>query len=690
MKRALLTGAVATTLAVALIVAWIVVRTRDATAAVPPTATATLGETAPSNELADIELPAAANEPTARVESRAQDSAPPLNTWGLGDGGPLAHFRGRLVYQSTGQGVPWCVVGLRGVGRQVEFCTTDDEGRFQSRLAYPLARTLVLVNGDGTQSVDWPSAVEVHREDGDAELTLDVKVAPTLVLAGELPAGVDPSKLKGWLSSFDDALQLDLTVRAGGEHWFARTALPTPRDPERAHADHVALVEQMKRDLANRGDSQLSTEAKGHIDEVKLVPPIPDIASMDEEAEQYADRVRNTHGPWTVHLESEHETWTATAKFDQFDGVIELTPQWDSLGDVAVTFRGNWTMPPAWNIRVELRSARTDENPPSASGRLDQLADKPLPVFSVKPGRYTLAVRSDACDDIELPVVVGAPETTNVEVQLNCVVSAGSIRGEITSESGEEPKDRIFLNLWRPGLMSYGDIRLVRDATYEKWKTTFEIADVPAGEFNLTCYAGELGIEPLHTVNARAGDFVRLRVLDRPTYVDIGFRVFDAESGAELEMFDIYFPSRATDKALRGLRSGAMVVEHFPENGTLYWLVTSPGHVCAETDLMHPMVWGRSEGTKRWIDVRLDRGWRIKCAVFDDDEYHTLKDATIVADGVDMGTTDADGYFTLTLPQRPKRIEARYRDWRCIESDTAGLETMESCDEVGFVFERKH
>jgi hypothetical protein len=126
-----------------------------------------------------------------------------------------------------------------------------------------------------------------------------------------------------------------------------------------------------------------------------------------------------------------------------------------------------------------------------------------------------------------------------------------------------------------------------------------------------------------------------------------------------------------------------------PESGRLWWNVTSPGHVCAEGNVAEQSGWGLSTGTKRWIDVRLARGWRIKCAVFDDD-YGTLKGATIVADGVDMGTTDADGYFTLNLPQRPKLIEARYRDWRCIESDTAGLETMESCDEVGFVFERKH
>jgi hypothetical protein len=690
LKRALLTASFAAALAVALIVALFVVRSRDAAAVSPAARTARVTEPESTSGPGDVEPSAVASDASERTESRVEDPEPALNRWGLGDGGPLAHFRGRLVYESTGQGVPWCAVGLRGVGRQVEFCTTDDDGRFHSRLAYPLARTLVLVNGEGTQSTDWENAVEVHREDGEAELTVKVQPAPTLVLAGELPSGLEPSTLTGSIRSSDDFFYLYLRVRAGGEYWFAREELPRPPDLERAHTNHIALVEEMKRDLAKRGDSRLSQDAKSHVDEVGLELPIPDIASMDADTQRLAEQLKSAHGPWTVQLESEHKSWTGTAVLDQFEGVIQLEPQWDSLGAVALAFHGNWKTPPAWTIRADLRSGLADSNRNSQSGRLDQLAEKPLRFSGITPGAYTLVIDSDMCDRVEFPIVVGGPEPMNVDVQLNCAVSAGSIRGEITSESGEEPKEKLFFNLWRPGLMSYGDIKLERDATFEKWKKTFEIADVPAGEFNLTCYFGGLGIEPLNTVNVRAGDFVHLRVLDRPTYVDIGFRVFDAESGAELETFDIDFPSRETDKQSRGLRSGAIVVEHFPENGQLRWRVTSPGHVCEETDFMHATVWGLSTGTKRWIDVRLARGWRIKCAVFDDDDYHTLKDATIVADGVDMGTTDADGYFTLTLPQRPKRIEARYRDWRCIESDTNGLETMQSCDEVGFVFERKH
>ena len=72
-KRALLPGAFAAALAVALIVAWIVVRSRDATTAVPGTAPAKTS----SDERVDVELATVADDSLERVEADESGEIPP-------------------------------------------------------------------------------------------------------------------------------------------------------------------------------------------------------------------------------------------------------------------------------------------------------------------------------------------------------------------------------------------------------------------------------------------------------------------------------------------------------------------------------------------------------------------------------------------------------------------------------------
>jgi hypothetical protein len=293
------------------------------------------------------------------------------------------------------------------------------------------------------------------------------------------------------------------------------------------------------------------------------------------------------------------------------------------------------------------------------------------------------------CDKVERQAVVRAGEVTTVEVDLNCAVSAGSIRGEITTESGE-PFDEKSLHMWASNGEWQGSLSPERVEGSSSWKLNFEIPDVPPGDIEFTCFAGEFGTEPAKIIG-RAGEFVRIRVLDRPQYIDLGFRVFDAESGAELETYDAdFYRTRKDVHWPRGLRSGAIAVEHVAANGRLLWNVTSPGHLCAEGFVADQTAWAKSEGSKRWIDVHLERGWRVQCCVMASGDYEHLAGATILADGIAVGTTDADGYCTVTLPLKPKAIDARYGDWRRSEKEEMEpMEGIESCSTVYFFFERR-
>jgi len=654
MKRSTLSVCSTAAIVVVVLVLWMSSGRESNQGEVLPTAASPRETSAPARIEPTLSVPEASIA-IAREEAKAppsklqQDLQRELHPEGV----PLAIFRGRLVYESTGQGVPWFVVTLRGVGRQVESRTTDEQGRFQSRLELPLARTEVALS-DPEQGM-YKEIIEIQREDGDDDVTIRVRVPPTFLMAGGFPTGLDPASLRASVTTMDrEAYWFSWAdLRRGGEQWYVRKGLR-----EFESKSDLESLERLKREHPGAAEMVL----------------------------QEQEKLRSDGPPWMLCLENPHETWVGTADVGSLEGVATLTPRWESFGDVAVSIRTDSKVAPGWYVDIELRPTSENRDSRSGGGRLNELVKEPCHLSRLPPGAYTLIIDGETCEEVQRDIIVRAGETTDVEVHLECATSAGSIRGEITSESGEAPDQKeLTVELsnkeWsmRPALVS--------DEKAAPWKARFVVPDVPAGDIDLWCLAGAFGTEASKPV-AHAGDTIQIRVLDRPTYIDLGFRVFDKETAVELESYRAEIWTTRSDLFPRVLPSGAIAIDHVPETGRLPWEVTSPGYFCARGNLNERPAWSKTAGNKRWIDVHLERGWQIECVSMDGD-YRHLAGATIFADGVERGKTDADGNFMLTLPERPKSLEATYRDWRRIEQEMESLDRIESGYLALFIFERK-
>jgi hypothetical protein len=137
----------------------------------------------------------------------------------------------------------------------------------------------------------------------------------------------------------------------------------------------------------------------------------------------------------------------------------------------------------------------------------------------------------------------------------------------------------------------------------------------------------------------------------------------------------------------RGLPSGAIAATALPETGLFSWELSSPGYLCAQGVINGPSAWSVADGAKRWIDVRLQRGWSVLVWALDSESKIVLTGASISVDGVAHAVTDEYGQFTLTLPERPRSIDVRYKDWICTERPHS-LEQLDSCETAGFKFRR--
>jgi len=588
-------------------------------------------------------------DPQARVALAAPASEPAAQRALAASGMPLAIFRGRLVYESTGQGVPCSGVMLRGVEPHEMYCTTDQEGRFQSRHAMPLAHTLVRPVDSRSTRPDWTKATAIERENGDLEVTIRVQAAPTIAIAGEFPAGLDPATFRARIETLDgsDSVVQD-PLRLCGTQWFVRGGLD---DFLRSEADLEMRLEKAKA--------------------IPVEEPAPRLGP-----------------PWRLRLENAAGTQLGIAQIGALEGVITATPRWQAFGAIEVSFSGNWSVPPPWQVDVVLRGTQAGGEAPQQFGDLNRLARDPMQFTGLTPGVYTLIASGQGCTRVELPVIARSGELVQVDVQLDCVPIAGSIRGEIVSESGAVPKLSEFANVSLVGSTWHDNAPLIRDPESTAWKARFEFKAVPAGAFRLSCGILEFGLRSSHPDGCRAGDNVQLVLLDRPAPVDLGFRVFDAQTGAELPTYSASLCWNLESFEFHDLAFGAIAGKGLPETGWFSWSVSSPGYVSSAASVDGPVLWSRQSGNQRWIDVRLQPGWSRLVWVHDAEFEELIVGATVLVDGVAVGTTDELGQFTLVLPACPKSIDVRYRDWRCTERP-GSPERLGVFEDASFWFARK-
>ncbi len=580
---------------------------------------------------ASVNSLAEASDDLARIES-ARAAAPT----------GASVLRGRLTYRSTAQGVPFGELTVERNDEIVATLVTDREGWFESdrELSFGLLGLWPHDGFNGFRGFDEPILVSHTGE----PVEVACHYPPTLLLSEPLPEGV---------------LADDLAVQ------FERDE-SSPCSP---HGADVRVVDGVRFTRAPR----------------------------DWEAPD---------SPAVFTLQGGSSDWRGRGSVLDARGVVEARVQWSVVATLEIQVR-----PPADDeferaVEITLALAGSEKALRSVRRGLPTPNGEPIVMKCLEPGLYELTVESSRCKQWTRSIQAIGGVTNRVEAKLEREPHAGSIVVEVTSESGEPvlyphsergPQD-VKWERWAaqhppPLWTSDGMLQSIEASAQESgagpsWMLRYEYFEVPLGEFEIFVHHPRFAVEPSAGQTARGGDTLRFRVLDRSEPIDLGFRVFDAASGVELESFDIEFGIDGWCERRSGLASGSVVFRDVPEGGAQWWQVSSRGYTCeyGEARLARPDV--RAEGRRRWVHVALERGWRASVATTRLGEPTSIADVEIYADGVRVGATDDEGWLELELRARPASIEAFANGWKPARHVLGASDTAEMCRKLELQLER--
>jgi hypothetical protein len=333
----------------------------------------------------------------------------------------------------------------------------------------------------------------------------------------------------------------------------------------------------------------------------------------------------------------------------------------NTRGKVRVHLRTNSQPRPTWSVNL-------DAHPPGADStqtvfRFASLADDTLTLDDVWPGDVVLRVRSEWCKTFTTLLTVRAAETTEVTIDLDCPRAADHIELTVRSQSGAFREPMLVYCLDATGAHhGLGDV--IWGWEGREMIGLFRSDVLPEGEFELRYQVStEFAFDRGDRIRARPGDSIELVLLDKARRIDLGFRLFDAQTGERLDEFDAYWGRWNRDAAHARSRSGEIAVEAWPDGAPMQWQVTKRGYACATGTLAQSVV--LDEGPTRWIRVELRRGFLLRVGACDCNA-DILRGAAVISDGVEVGVTNDDGVFETTLDAEPQVVDVRYADWpRC-------------------------
>ena len=543
-----------------------------------------------------------------------------------GDTQGQALLSGRIVYATTGQGVPFCEAIVGRSGRVLERVETDGDGRFETGapLRFGALEVLALDRFEGVR--DWGKAVRVEHSAGAPDAVIEVDLWPTYALDLELPRGLSALELHGTIE-----------VEAGGG---SRIAFPAGLSPSPVRGAGPFFW----RAVALKGPEDL----RRHSPPAKLV-------------------LRDAVG-----------YWLGSAPVSTLDGVaprpvvVSLEPR----GRLAIRLRGlDGGELPDEQVEVFL-------DPHLAGGTLRAVHSmrprEELVLEDLDPGTHRLRAEVGLYDPAEVSVSVPEAGTASVEIALR-IPPPVETRISVRSQSGDHHEPACLeLTSTRGSISLRVDWELVDGA----WIGS-AVCEPPQGEYEVRLdLSAPFGVYPAQTVAARAGDTIELLVLDLASATRLGFLVRDAETGAALDGFAVSMDpgGLVRDTWTEGVRSGDVVFA-LHEGARLSWTLSMPGYACAfgtEADFTIEQRAGL-----RLAEVRLQRGWSLRVVAYDDETGSALHGAEVYCDGALAGRTDEEGVFAMNMERPPGELSVSLDGWRISYPDE--LESpadWEPCGEV--------
>lgn len=533
-----------------------------------------------------------------------------------------APVRGRLTDQLTGEPLPYFALEIRDASGLPQQVSTDSGGSFATAAA--------LASG----------TIRVRYLDSrlNANKTVPEDARERVVDAGSAP-------------------DLELSIACGPTYHLA--ILPIDAVPA------TQLLARLR--VAN-------LDAKGKLDAIPLrvglgegrlgeapwvrFPPVP---------EQF-DRAE------AIEIESQDGLWSGSAKVHAIRGDVaepvslRLEPRGLVQGKV-VEPNGS----PVGGASVRLAGTTAGGRTIAASGKTEIDGSFSFPLLA--EGSGTLSVRSlrHLPKDATVSVVPG--NRTIQDFVLEPIGSAGTVRGRVESRTGAfDGRVEITLTpLETPALgVAPATESPPRQTAAVSWSTVdgrrvgaFAFDNLPAGRYELVLRdKGYLRWDPDRTVVSPPSADATFLVQDDQPNADFVFRVRDADTGAELQGGEVSMQVRGGSPPWTRLRPDTPVLARFPTDRPFRWRLDLEGYRTATGDERAFTIEETKDGrTRRIAEVDLLRGWGEVFRVAAKAKNRPLAGATVVLDGKDAGTTGNDGFVLVTSPEKPARVDIRYKDW---------------------------
>ncbi|TDJ66259.1 MAG: hypothetical protein E2O39_16760 [Planctomycetota bacterium] len=284
---------------------------------------------------------------------------------------------------------------------------------------------------------------------------------------------------------------------------------------------------------------------------------------------------------------------------------------------------------------------------------------EPAPAVAEEPGSAPVVPTLQMLEDWFGPL------TPTVEI-------AGDITGRLLSESGAWPDDRlpardeIVIDLvseadhsanWR------GVLSIAKDEHGEN-QITFAFRDVPVGRYELTLSSlASFRWTPRSMFVSPPAAGLEFMRYDAHRGTPLAFRVFDRETGDELQEYDTWLLNQ-TESNENGvlMHAGPLSADSLAEGARFRWSLHARGYAPFfgdEASFALDGVFGT-----RVADVYLERGFGTLLVVLGPDpNVRPMAGVAVVLDGEAIGETLSDGSFWVQSPTMPERLEVRHEDW---------------------------
>jgi len=603
----------------------------------------TLGSVAEPASTVSVSLSAGAmQDPPSGSESRTagfSELATPTRAFtidGEREAVPGQPITGRIIYDSTGQGVPYYRFSVRAA-RQApstqSWLMTGRDGRFEAETVRGSALELGFPGSTYSSDValDSDPVDDASAPSGAARVSTPTATLALKSALDDSTAGSrDPRPNDVRRMAVED-LQQPISVELGPTYLLAF-------DPPEGYA-----VEDFKATIVGQKYQSLLTRygwAPVHGDEhpwVRFSPP--------------REVVYQQPWDWSLELLSSDGAFMARVDADWVRGVhpevlhVELEPHTVLTG--VVRDRAGQPLASASIGLQEPGGLRTHRRRTDEVGRYT--------FDCLEPGDYTLYVRDPAALPwSESLVLLGGPSQRDVSVERR--QSGATVSGRITSVTGTFDS-MVFLYLeGRGDLDTWRRTNLVWREENGVMVGDYRFSGIPHGTYGLIC--NTIAGVPIES---------RRRIVDLPL-AGVDFLIEDdrpvldvtpvvvAASGEPMEEFVLITKVEGGYLDTREMRAGQSTFRQFCEGVEFEWWICADGYRPShgtQADL----------GADGVLRVKLEPGFGVAIHATSIASYSSVPNVTIFADGVAVGETDDAGDIVLDLPTKPQRLAVDRQRW---------------------------